>query len=203
MVELLIPGIILGLYAGFSPGPLLVLVISQTIKHDYLEGIKVAVVPVITDLPIVLISVGFLSLISGYNLLIGSISIIGGLYVAYLAYGSITTDGLSDNIDIEEPRSLKKGITVNLLNPSPYLFWITVGGPIIITAHKTSSISPLFFIIGFYTMLVGSKIILAYMTGKSRNIIRPAYVYIMRILGLFLALFAFYLINEGIGLIFK
>jgi threonine/homoserine/homoserine lactone efflux protein len=96
MVELLIPGIILGLYAGFSPGPLLVLVISQTIKHGYLEGIKVAMVPVITDLPIVLISVGFLSLISGFNLLIGSISIIGGLYVAYLAYGSITTEGLID-----------------------------------------------------------------------------------------------------------
>jgi len=52
-------------------------------------------------------------------------------------------------------------------------------------------------------MLVGSKIILAYMTGKSRNLIRPVYVYIMRILGLFLALFAFYLIKEGIGLIFK
>jgi len=203
MVELLIPGIILGLYAGFSPGPLLLLVISQTFKHGYLEGIKVAVVPIITDLPIVLVSVGFLSLISGYNLLIGSISIIGGLYVAYLAYGSIKTEGLSDNIDIEEPRSLKKGITVNLLNPSPYLFWITVGGPIIIKAYKTSSISPLFFIIGFYTMLVGSKIILAYMTGKSRNLIRPVYVYIMRILGLFLALFAFYLIKEGIGLIFK
>jgi len=203
MVELLIPGIILGLYAGFSPGPLLLLVISQTIKHGYLEGIKIAVVPIITDLPIVLVSVGFLSLISGYNLLIGSISIIGGLYVAYLAYGSITTKGLSEIIDTEEPRSLKKGITVNLLNPSPYLFWITVGGPIIIKAYKTSSISPLFFIIGFYTMLVGSKIILAYMTGKSRNLIRPVYVYIMRILGLFLALFAFYLIKEGIGLIFK
>jgi threonine/homoserine/homoserine lactone efflux protein len=144
-----------------------------------------------------------LSIIYGYNLIIGTISILGGLYVAYLAYGSIKTKGLLVNFEIIDPRSLKKGIVVNLLNPSPYIFWITVGGPIIINSYKTNPISPLFFIIGFYTLLVGSKIVLAYATGKSRNFIGSLYLYIMRILGLFLGLFALYLIIQGIGLIFK
>jgi threonine/homoserine/homoserine lactone efflux protein len=202
-MELLIAGIILGFYAGFSPGPLLVLVISQTFEHGYMEGIKVAFVPLITDLPIIFISVVFLSVVYGYNLIIGSISILGGLYVAYLAYGSFKTKGFSLNFEIEDPKSLKKGIIVNLLNPSPYLFWITVGGPIIITSYKTNPISPLFFIIGFYTLLVGSKIVLAYATGKSLNFVGSLYVYIMRILGLFLGLFALYLIIQGIGLIIK
>jgi len=203
MVELLIAGIILGLYSGFSPGPLLVLVISQTLTHGYREGVKVALVPVITDLPIILISIVLLSVVSGYNFIIGSISILGGLYVLYLAYGSINTKGLTSNFDIEEPKSLKKGIIVNLLNPSPYLFWITVGGPILITAYSRDIASPLLFITGFYTFLVGSKIILAYATGKSRDfLIGTSYVYIMRILGVFLIIFALYLINEGIQLIF-
>ena len=203
MVELLIAGIILGLYSGFSPGPLLVLVISQTLTHGYMEGVKVALVPVITDLPIILISIVLLSVVSGYNFIIGSISILGGLYVLYLAYGSINTKGLTSNFDIEEPKSLKKGIIVNLLNPSPYLFWITVGGPILITAYTRDIASPLLFITGFYTFLVGSKIVLAYATGKSRDfLIGTSYVYIMRILGVFLIIFALYLINEGIQLIF-
>ena len=203
MVELLIAGIILGLYSGFSPGPLLVLVISQTLTHGYMEGVKVALVPVITDLPIILISIVLLSVVSGYNFIIGSISILGGLYVLYLAYGSIKTKGLTSNFDIEEPKSLKKGIIVNLLNPSPYLFWITVGGPILITAYTRDIASPLLFITGFYTFLVGSKIVLAYATGKSRDfLIGTSYVYIMRILGVFLIIFALYLINEGIQLIF-
>jgi threonine/homoserine/homoserine lactone efflux protein len=203
MVELLIAGIILGLYSGFSPGPLLVLVISQTLTHGYREGVKVALVPVITDLPIILISIVLLSVVSGYNFIIGSISILGGLYVLYLAYGSINTKGLTSNFDIEEPKSLKKGIIVNLLNPSPYLFWITVGGPILITAYSRDIASPLLFITGFYTFLVGSKIVLAYATGKSRDfLIGTSYVYIMRILGVFLIIFALYLINEGIQLIF-
>lgn len=203
MVELLIAGIILGLYSGFSPGPLLVLVISQTLTHGYMEGVKVALVPVITDLPIILISIVLLSVVSGYNFIIGSISILGGLYVLYLAYGSIKTKGLTSNLDIEEPKSFKKGIIVNLLNPSPYLFWITVGGPILITAYTRDIASPLLFITGFYTFLVGSKIVLAYATGKSRDfLIGTSYVYIMRILGVFLIIFALYLINEGIQLIF-
>lgn len=81
MIELLIAGITLGLYAGFSPGPLLVLVISQTLKHGYKEGIKVALAPIITDVPIILVTVLFLSLISRYNSILGVISIIGGVYL--------------------------------------------------------------------------------------------------------------------------
>ena len=53
---LLITGIILGLMAGISPGPLLALVISETLKHGKKEGIKIALTPFITDLPAILLS---------------------------------------------------------------------------------------------------------------------------------------------------
>lgn len=66
MIELLIAGMTLGLYAGFSPGPLLILVISQTLKHGYKEGVKVAFAPIITDVPIILITVLFF--INGFKI---------------------------------------------------------------------------------------------------------------------------------------
>jgi len=202
MIELLIAGITLGLYAGLSPGPLLVLVISQTLKHGYKEGIKVAFAPLLTDLPIILISVLFLSFISGYSSILGIISICGGLYLGYLAYESFKTKGLEGEFDAGEPKSLLKGVTVNFLNPSPYLFWITVGGPIIITAYMRNVYSPWLFIVGFYAFLVGSKIVLAVVSGKSREFLtgRP-YIYIMRILGVILLLFALYLIYQGVQLL--
>ncbi|MDY6953588.1 MAG: LysE family translocator, partial [Thermodesulfobacteriota bacterium] len=49
-------GIVLGLSAGFAPGPLLALVISQTLRHNAVEGLKVALAPLVTDLPIILIT---------------------------------------------------------------------------------------------------------------------------------------------------
>lgn len=152
MIELLIAGITLGLYAGFSPGPLLVLVISQTLKHGYKEGVKVAFAPIISDIPIITVCLLFLSLISSYNLILGIISIIGGFYLGYLAYECFKTRGLTADIQLEQPKSLQKGVMLNLLNPAPYLFWITIGGPIIIPAYGENPLSILWFIIGFYTL---------------------------------------------------
>ena len=204
MFNLLIAGITLGLYSGLSPGPLLILLISQTLKHGHKEGIKVAFSPLITDLPIIAISLLFLSFVAGYSSILGVISIFGGLFLLYMAYESFKTRGLPDNIELEEPKSLKKGVTVNFLNPAPYLFWITVGGPIIITAYTGSILAPLMFIIGFYALLVGSKIVLAFAAGKSREFItgRP-YIYIMRILGIVLVLFALYFFDQGMHLLIK
>jgi threonine/homoserine/homoserine lactone efflux protein len=202
MIELLIAGITLGLYAGFSPGPLLVLVISQTLKHGYKEGVKVAFAPIITDVPIVLVTVLFLSLISTYTSILGIISIIGGIYLLYMAYESFKTRGLTENVEVEEPKSFRKGATVNFLNPSPYLFWITIGGPIIINAYTESVLSPILFLIGFYALLVGSKIAISYATSKSMDFITgKTYIHIMRVLGVILVIFALYFFNQGIQLL--
>ena len=54
MTASLLTGVIFGLSAGFAPGPLLTLVITQTLKHNIKEGVKVALAPLLTDLPIIL-----------------------------------------------------------------------------------------------------------------------------------------------------
>ena len=202
MMESLIAGITLGLYSGLSPGPLLVLVISQTIKHGYLEGIKVALAPVISDMPIIILSLAFLSMISKYTPILGFISIIGGIYLGYLAYESFKTKGIVKDVIPENPQSLKKGVTVNLLNPSPYLFWITIGGPLLIHGSVESPFSAILFIIGFYGLLIGAKIFLAHAIGKSRDFLTgKSYIYTMRVIGLILVIFAIYFIKQGIPLI--
>lgn len=49
-------GTFFGLTAGISPGPLLTHVITETIKHNRREGIRIAFAPLFTDLPIILVS---------------------------------------------------------------------------------------------------------------------------------------------------
>lgn len=202
MIELLLAGITLGLYAGFSPGPLLILVISQTLKHGYREGAKVALAPIVSDIPIVTICLLFLSMISVYSQLLGIISLIGGFYLSYMAYECFKAPKITKYLQLEAPKSIRKGVIINLLNPSPYLFWITIGGPIIVPAFQENPLSLLMFIIGFYGLLVGSKIAIAYATGKSSELITgKTYIYIMRLLGIILIIFAIYFLNHGIQLI--
>ena len=72
MIEYLGKGTLLGLAAGFSPGPLLVLVISETLRHTIKEGIKVSAAPLLTDIPILLVSLFILAGLSKVNVLLAA-----------------------------------------------------------------------------------------------------------------------------------
>ncbi len=197
----LFSGIIFGLVGGLSPGPLLTWVISETLKHNRKEGIKVAVAPLITDLPIVLVTVFILSRLSKFNSILGTISLLGALFLMYLAYESITVKGIDLDLQKVRARSLKKGIITNFLNPHPYLFWFAVGAPTIIKAYALNLVSVVFFIIGFYSCLVGSKIAVALIVEKSKSFLKSnVYISIIRILGLLLFVFSILFFKEALKL---
>jgi threonine/homoserine/homoserine lactone efflux protein len=56
-VDALLLGLSLGLGAGLAPGPLLALVIRSTLEDDIAAGIRVALSPLVTDLPIIVLAV--------------------------------------------------------------------------------------------------------------------------------------------------
>jgi threonine/homoserine/homoserine lactone efflux protein len=202
MIASLSAGIVLGLSSGFSPGPLLTLVISQSLKHGVREGVKVAIAPLITDLPLVLISVFVLARLSNFRTILGIFSLMGGLFVMYLAYETFQTGRLCINVQDPEPRSLRKAVVVNALNPNPYLFWFSIGAPTTVKAWKEESFIAVAFITAFYVCLVGSKVFVAALVSNSRQFfIGRTYAYLMRVLGVLLLLFAFLLFRDGINLL--
>ncbi|MGB2681816.1 MAG: LysE family translocator, partial [Candidatus Competibacter sp.] len=54
MTAFVLSGLMLGLSGGLSPGPLLALVASESLRHGVGAGIKIALAPLLTDLPIIL-----------------------------------------------------------------------------------------------------------------------------------------------------
>lgn len=202
MTEYLLIGIMLGLSAGFSPGPLLALVISETLQHGTMAGVKVALAPVITDLPIILLTIYIMSGLSGFPYGLGIISLAGGIFVLITGYENIRAKALTIATENMVPRSLRKGIVVNLLSPHPYLFWVTVGTPAMSRALNSGIMAVVAFIGGFYLALVGSKILLAMAAGKSRTFLSGnIYIYTMRFLGVTLCLFALFLFRDGLKLL--
>ena len=202
MVNFLTMGSILGLSAGFAPGPLLTLVISETLRHDIKSGVKVALAPVITDLPIIMLTLFILVKLSGFHRVLGIISCMGGLFVLYLGWQSMVTKGVELNLEGTRSNSLAKGIIVNTLNPHPYLFWFGVGGPTVTKAIKSGMVAPLAFMGSFYVLLVGSKILIAVLIGKSRSFLTgKGYIYTMRLLGVALCALAIILFRDGFNLL--
>jgi len=195
----IISGFFLGL-TGLIPGPLLTLVISETLKHGTKAGIKVAGSPLITDLPIILVTIFIMSRFSDTNFILGSIAFAGSIYLIYLACESFSFKGNSPGLTDSQAHVMKKGIITNFLNPSPYVFWFTIGAPTIIKASGESLVYALLFLLVFYSVLVGSKVVIAIITGKAKNFLNSRYYfYLIRLLGIILLVFALYFIKNGLS----
>jgi threonine/homoserine/homoserine lactone efflux protein len=202
MLSFLTAGIILGLSAGFAPGPLLALIVSETLAHDIKAGVKVALAPILTDLPIILITLFILAKLSRFQHILGLISLAGGCFILFLGIKNMSIKGVQINSRRAAPKSLQKGILVNALSPHPYLFWFSVGGPTTIRALEVSPGAAISFILSFYLLLVGSKIVLAVMVGKSRSFLQGnKYIYTMRLLGCILIILSAFLFRDGLRLL--
>ena len=188
----------MGLFCGLAPGPLLALVLAQTLRHGAREGCKIALTPLITDAPIIVLALALAAKLAQPGPLLGIVSIAGGVFVLYLAWDGFRPVRVAAEAPAERPRSWFKGILTNLLNPHPWLFWLTVGAATLAKAMAQSWLVAAAFLCGFYLLLVGSKVLVVLLAARSRNLLagRP-YQLVMRVLAALLAFFAFLLFREG------
>jgi threonine/homoserine/homoserine lactone efflux protein len=129
--------------------------------------------------------------------LLGGVSVAGGAFVLYLAWDTFRPPHPGAEALVEPPRSWLKGFLTNLLSPHPWLFWLTVGAAILAKAIAQSWVAAVAFLSGFYLLLVGSKLGVALLAGRSRDLLagRP-YRVAMRGLAVLLAGFALLLFRD-------
>lgn len=190
ILNVLLAGMLLGLSSGLSPGPLLTLVVVETLRHGVQAGVRVALAPLLTDLPIILATVMLLRPLADQRLPLALLNCGGGLYLTWLGVQSLRFQGADLNPAVPAG-ALRRGVIANFLNPSPYLFWLTVGAPTVLESLREGWMVAAAFIIAFYTLLVGSKILLAVVLSRARYFLRSkAYVHLLRGLGLLLLVYA-------------
>ncbi|TNY35925.1 LysE family translocator [Thermomonospora catenispora] len=183
----LVLGLTIGLGSGVSPGPLLALVISTTMRGGRAAGMRAAASPLVTDLPVIALALTVLSLVPGWAL--SAAGVAGGLFVLTLGVSTLRE---ARSADLPRPQgeddpppsaALWQGVVVNLLSPHPWLFWMSIGGPILTTAWQRAPVSGAAFLIGFYLTLVGGKAALALLLGSVRQRLNLTW-YRRRLLGL-------------------
>lgn len=201
-MQYLVSGIFLGLAAGVSPGPLLALVITETLMHSRKEGILVAIAPVVTDVPIIAVTMYILSKLSNSDTILAILSLAGAVFIGYIAYESIMTRDVNLGIHQVKPQSIRKGVITNFLSPHPYLFWMTIGAPTVLKAFQVNIASAVSFIAGFYVLLVGSKVLIALLVDRSKNFLKSrTYIYIIRATGIILLCFAVLFLKDGLRML--
>jgi threonine/homoserine/homoserine lactone efflux protein len=193
-------GVSLGFGAGISPGPLLTLVITTTLARGLAAGMRVGLSPLLTDAPVILIAVLAVDALPAWAAAV--LGAVGGCYVVYLgvetmrsARGATLDAGATQG---SAANDLGRGVLVNLLSPHPWLFWITVGAPLLVTLWQRSPWQAAAFLLGFYALLVGSKLALALVVaGGRRRLDGPWYGRVLLASGAVLVVFGVLLLWQA------
>lgn len=204
MIELLVRGLTLGLNAGLSPGPLQTYVIQTSLLLGWRRSLIVALSPLITDIPIIVLIVFVLAQFPPAFIQI--IRIAGGVFLLYLAWN--TWKDIQRGVRIgavqagSAPTSqrtvLLRAVQMNYLSPGPYIFWGTINGPLLIQGLNQSLLHGLGFLLGFYGMFLGLMCALILLTDRLRTLSDRANRVILVGLALVLAVFGLSLIVQGI-----
>jgi threonine/homoserine/homoserine lactone efflux protein len=161
-----------------------------------------ACAPIITDVPIIVITLIVTSELAAYKSALGYISITGAMFISYLAYKSFTIKRISVDTKPGEANSISKSAIVNFLSPNPYIFWISVGSPMILQANEKGLGTVALFLAGFYVCLIGGKSTVGLLAYKAKDFLQgSSYLWLMRFLGLTLLIFAGVMLRDGLALI--
>jgi threonine/homoserine/homoserine lactone efflux protein len=170
MINYLIFGVSYAFACVVQPGPFQAFLFSQSIKNGWRKTIPLVFVPLMSDLPVIILVLLVLTNIP-YEAL-QMLQIVGGLFLLYLAhnaYKAWQNFTPNDTYNIAPQFTVFKAVLVNLLNPNPYLAWSLVLGPLLIKSWTEAPVNGIVLLISFYGSMVIYSIGLTGLFAAARN----------------------------------
>ena len=188
----------MGIGAALSPGPILILTLSETMRGGIRSGFTVSLAPSILDLVFVPVSIVFAAAIESFQFLVGILSLVGAGFLLFLAFQNLTAKKIEIAQTTHASTSLAKAVIADFFNPYVYIFWFSVALPIFAKGNLTGSIlfavsHTLFAFVGHFS--------LALLTAALRMRLLNYLHWLLRFLSIPLIVMAVIFVREGITLL--
>lgn len=172
-VALFLQGLTLGLSAAAQPGPFQAYLLAQSLKNGAARTLPVALVPLVSDPPVVATVLAVLTQVPAGLLRV--LQIAGGAVVLWLGVGVLRAARAGRVARADEgspgaPRGFWRAVLVNLTNPNAWIGWSVVMGPIASEAWRGSPARALAFVAGFYLFLVGGNVLLVLLAARASRL---------------------------------
>jgi threonine/homoserine/homoserine lactone efflux protein len=203
MLTFLVLGAGIGFVSGVSPGPVLTLVVAETLKGGWLRGAAVAAGPLLADGPVVILAITVMrELPPAFE---PAMSVVGGVFLLYLAATALVNArraALPSGQKLNARGGLLTGLLARALGPHPYLFWFLVGGPTLVQARQLAGWwAVIAFLVGYYVALVGSNVGLALVLHRWMGLLSErVYRGLLVAASFILAAYALLLLGRGLQL---
>ena len=203
ILGLAIAGATLGIVEGIKPGPLLTMVIRETLSGGLRAGLWTAAAPIFTDGPLVIFSLFAAAWIATNPSALLVITLAGAIFLAQMGYECFGLEPPNMDEDAPPPTgSFLRGVITNLLNPNVYVFWFLIGGPLMASAADEEILAPIAYAITFLVTIMLTKAAIAYAIHRaSGNISAIVYRRLLAICGLVMIGFSLYYAMEAYGLL--
>ena len=174
ILPFLLQGIGYGFSAAVQPGPFQTYLISQTLLNGWRRTLIAAFAPLVSDgLIIATVLLVLTHVPETFRL---ALQLAGGVFILYLAWGAYRS---WRRFDVSAPpapaagagaQSLLRAALMNFLNPSPWIFWSLVTGPILIRAWEESPDKGFAFLVGFYGAMIACLALIIILFGTARRL---------------------------------
>ena len=174
IASLAFAGAILGVVEGVKPGPLLTMVIRETLSGGLRAGLWTAAAPIFTDGPLVVFSLFAAAWLAEDQTLLFLVTVAGAAFLAWMGIQCFYLEPPDVNADAPPPTgSFLRGVVTNLLNPNVYVFWLLIGGPLMASAIDETILAPIAYAITFLVTIMLTKAAIAYAVHRAGGNISP------------------------------
>lgn len=171
MIDTLALGIGLGLVAGLIPGAFSAVVATTTLERGLRDGLRVALVPLATEIPILLVAALVINQLS--EDILRWVGVGGGILFFYMAWRIIRDASEGDPMDtggLDPIRGhLLRVFMVGVLSPTPWVFWFIVGGPLAVNRWHVGPEHAVVFVLAFIVCFIGAMLLLAWGVSAGRK----------------------------------
>jgi threonine/homoserine/homoserine lactone efflux protein len=154
-----------------QPGPFQAYLISQSLANGWRKTVPIVFAPLMSDGPIILLVL--LVLTNMPREILHMLQVAGGILCLYLAFDAFDNWRKFDQKGTQPvhiQQNIFKGVTVNLLNPAPYLGWSLIMGPLLLKGWHEHPMNGIALILGFYGTMILCSIGMVILFAAARHL---------------------------------
>lgn len=172
MTSTILSALLLGTFAGAAPGPYTTMVAGTALEKGFRAGVRLALVPMVTDVLPLLLTALLLERLSWTALTL--LGITGGVLVSVIGVRFLRRH--TGPLDLSE---LGHGQSVSfmhaalsvILSPAPWIFWLVVASPLLLRSWGRSWVEGVVYLVVLFSTNIGTATALAWAASHGRRVL--------------------------------